>query len=151
MEEIVMRKARGASGQMRIIEALLASFLILFAIAFVNLFALTPASQTYEAGELEKVGFNVLHDLDEQRLLGRYIQNKEWANFTAALTVSLPTDVYFNLTVYDLNWRVVNTQPISYGTAQVFSSSFVASVTYVVPGYGASYSPKILVLQLVRG
>jgi len=150
-----MRRAKsngkGKSGQMRIIEALLASFLILFAIAFVNLFALTPTSQTYEAGELEKIGFNVLHDLDEQRLLGRYIQNKEWANFTAALTVSLPTDVYFNLTVYNQNWNAVNNVTISYGTAQVFSSSFVASVTYIVPGYRASYSPKILVLQLVRG
>jgi len=144
-------KGKGKSGQMRIVEALLASFLILFAIAFVNLFALTPTSQTYEAGELEKIGFNVLHDLDEQRLLGRYVQNKEWANFTAALTVSLPTDVYFNLTVYDSSWKVVNTAPISYGTAQVFSSSFVASVTYIVPGYQANYSPKILVLQLVRG
>ena len=144
-------KSKGKSGQMRIVEALLASFLILFAIAFVNLFALTPTSQTYEAGELEKIGFNVLHDLDEQRLLGRYIQFKEWANFTAALTVSLPTDVYFNLTVYDSNGNVVNTALISYGTAQVFSSSFVASVTYIVPGYQSSYSPKILVLQLVRG
>ena len=148
-----MRRAknRGKSGQMRIIEALLASFLILFAIAFVNLFALTPTSQTYEAGELEKIGFNVLHDLDEQRLLGRYVQCEEWANFTAALTVSLPTDVYFNLTVYDPSWKVVNTAPISYGTTQVFSSSFVASVTYIVPGHQASYGPRILVLQLVRG
>jgi len=145
-------RGKGRKGQMRIIEALLASFLILFAIAFVNLFALTPTSQTYEASELEKVGFNVLHDLDEQSLLERYIQYREWANFTAALTVSLPTDVYFNLTVYDLNWRVVNTAaPISYGTAQVFSSSFVASVVYIVPGYQGVYSPKILVLQLVRG
>jgi len=148
-----MRRIRnkGKSGQMRIIEALLASFLVLFAIAFVNLFALTPKSQTYEASELEKIGFNVLHDLDEQKLLGRYIQNKEWANLTAALTVSLPTDVYFNVTVYDLTGKVVSTAPISYGTPQVFTSSFVASVTYIVPGYQANYNPKILVLQLVRG
>jgi len=142
---------KGNSGQMRIIEALLASFLILFAIAFVNLFALTPTSQTYEAGELEKIGFNVLHDLDEQNLLGKYVQSKEWANLTAALTVSLPTDVYFNLTVYDLNGKILNTAPIGYGATQVFSSSFVASVTYIVPGYQAGYRPKILVLQLVRG
>jgi len=148
------RKNKSRSGQMRIIEALLASFLILFAIAFVNLFALTPSSQTYEASELEKVGFNVLHDLDEQDLLARYLKFNNvsgWGNLTAALTVSLPTDVYFNLTVYDMNWKVVNTAPISYGTAQVFSSSFVASVTYIIPGYQAGYSPKILVLQLVRG
>jgi len=151
MEEIFVRKAKSEKGQMRIIEALLAIFLVFFAIAFVNLFALTPASQTYEAGELEKIGFNVLHDLDDQKLLARFVQYEEWANLTAALTVSLPTDVYFNLTVYDLGGKVVNTASISYGTARVFSSSFVASVTYIVPGYQAGYSPKILVLQLVRG
>lgn len=147
-----MRKAEGVKGQMRIIEALLASFVILFAITFINIFAVTPSSPAYETGDLEKIGYNVLHDLDEEKLLGRFVNNQEWANLTLALMVSLPTDVYFNLTVYDLNGVVVNTEPISYGTSQTFASAgFVASVTYVVTGYQANYNPRILILQLVRG
>ena len=147
-----MRKTRKNKGQMRIIEALLASFIILFAIAFTNIFAMTPASSTYETGELEKVGLNVLHDLDEKHLLSRFVFNEEWANLTAALMVSLPSDAYYNLTVYNMDYDVVNSMFIRYGSSQVFSeSTHVASITYIVPGYQANYDPKILVLQLVRG
>jgi hypothetical protein len=146
------RLAFDRHGQMRVIEALMASLLIVFAVVFVDLFAVTPASPKYESGELEKIGFNVLHDLDEQELLGRFIGNGEWANMTSALAASLPTDVYFNLTVYDMAGIVVNSVPIGYGTSRVFSNStYVASVTYVVPGYQMLYRPRVLVLQLVRG
>ena len=146
------RLAFDRRGQMRVIEALMASLLIVFAVVFVDLFAVTPVSPKYESGELEKIGFNVLHDLDEQELLGRFIGNSEWVNMTSALAASLPTDVYFNLTVYDMAGAVVNSVPIGYGTSRVFSNStYVASVTYVVPGYQMLYRPRVLVLQIVRG
>lgn len=147
-----MRKVSGKRGQMRIIEALLASFVILFAITFINVFAITPSSPTYETGDLEKIGYNVLHDLDEKNLLPRFVYNQEWANLTAALMVSLPTDAYYNLTVYDLEGNAINPVTIKYGSSQVFSeSTHVASVTYIIPGYQTNYNPRILVLQLVRG
>ena len=147
-----MRLAFDRRGQMRVIEAIMASLLIVFAVVFVDLFAVTPVSPKYESGELEKIGFNVLHDLDEQELLSRFVGNGEWANMTLALAASLPTDVYFNLTVYDTVGNVVNSVPICYGTSRVFSNStYVASVTYVVPGYRMLYRPRVLVLQLVRG
>lgn len=139
---------------MRVIEAIMASLLIVFAVVFVDLFAAAPASPKYEAGELEKIGFNVLHDLDEEGLLGRFVSKEppEWANLTSALAASLPTDVYFNLTAYDTAGHVVNNVPISYGTTRVFTNStYVASVTYVVPGYLRLYRPRVLILQLVRG
>jgi predicted secreted protein len=146
------RLAFDRRGQMRVIESIMASLLIVFAVVFVDLFAVTPVSPKYESGELEKIGFNVLHDLDEQELLGRFIGNGEWANLTSALAASLPTDVYFNLTVYDMAGTVVNSVPIGYGTSRVFSNStYVASVTYVVPGYQMLYRPRVLVLQIVRG
>jgi len=142
-------------GQMRVIEAIMASLIVVFAVAFIDLFAVTPVSPRYESGELEKIGYNVLHDLDGEGLLARFVYNAStaaWENLTAALAASLPTDVYFNLTVYDVSGRVVNNQPISYGTSRVFiNSTYVASVTYVVPGYQSVYRPRVLVLQLVRG
>lgn len=147
-----MRLLFDRRGQMRVVEAIMASLIIVFAIAFINFFAVTPVSPRYESGELEKIGYNVLHDLDEQRLLARFVSNADWVNLTAALAASLPTDVYFNLTVYDVAGKVVNTQSICYGASRVFSNStYVASVTYVVPGYQLVYRPRVLVLQLVRG
>jgi len=147
-----MSKAANDKGQMRIIEALMASFVILFAITFINTFAVTPLSPTYETCELEKIGHNVLHDLDDQRLLARFVYGGEWENLTSALMITLPPDVYFNLTVYDLDGNVVNTMPIFYGDPEIFAnSSSVASVTYIIPGYQAAYDPRILILQLVRG
>lgn len=142
---------RDRRGQMRVIETIMASLIIVFAIAFIDLFAVTPVSPRYESSELEKIGYNVLHDLDEERLLARFVNNAEWVNLTSALAASLPTDVYFNLTIYDVSGTVVNNQPIRYGTNRVFTNStYVASVTYVVPGYQLVYRPRVLVLQLVR-
>lgn len=146
-----LRKTKSVKGQMRVVEALLASLVILVAITFINVFAVTPSSPTYETSESEKIGYNVLHDLDEQGLLCRFVYNKEWENLTAALMASLPPDVYFNMTVYYLNDTVVNDKLIRYGDPDIFETSgSVASVSYIVPGYQADYDPKILVLQLVR-
>ena len=137
---------------MRVIETILASLVIVFALAFVNIFAVTPYSTRYETSDLEKLGHNVLHDLDQKRLLTRFVYEKEWENLTAALTVSLPTDVYFNLTVFDLKGNIVNNMQIYYGHHEVFlTSNMTASVQYIVPGYQTNYDPRILRLELVRG
>ena len=103
-----MRIRNKNMGQMRVIEAILASFIIIVALSFVNFFAVNPSSEKYEANDLEKSAYNALHDLDLQGLLARFVYNEEWENLTAALSVVLPTDSYFNLTVLNLNNEVVN-------------------------------------------
>jgi len=146
-----MRKTKKTKGQMRLVEALLASFIILVAVTFLNVIAATPFSPTYEPSNLEKMGNNVLHDLDEKGLLSRFVYKEDWGTLTLALMVSLPPEIYFDLTVYHLNWTVVNNETILYGDIEVFeTSSYIASVTYIVPGYQREYDPRILVLQLVR-
>lgn len=147
-------------GQMRVLEAILASFIIIVALSFVNFFAVNPSSQKYEANELEKSAYNALHDLDLQGLLARFVYNEEWENLTAALSVVLPSDSYFNLTVKDLN-GVINDIPISYGDYLVFENSkVVSSVTYALVDFpsdmapfefDSNYQPRLLNLQLVRG
>jgi len=154
MERIGMRMTRNTKGQMRVIETILASFIIFSALTFVNIFAVVPSSPKYETGDLEKMGHNVLHDLDEQGLLSRFVYNEaEWDELTLALTIFLSPDVYFNLTIYDAqNTRINQDIPICYGSPEVFTASnSTASVSYVIPGQQAEYSPRILVLQLVRG
>lgn len=147
-----MTKSNGKKGQMRIIEVILASFIIVFALSFANILAITPTSPKYEATELEKLGYNVLHDLDKQGLLPRFVYREEWGNLTAALRVSLPLDVYFNVSIYYSDGTKVNHEPIFYGDTATFATSKnVASVTYGVVGYQTNYDPRILTLQLTRG
>jgi len=149
-----MRTIRNTKGQMRVIETILASFIIFSALAFVNIFAVLPSSPKYEASDLEKMGHNVLHDLDEQGLLSRFVYNeKEWKELALVLTIFLPPDVYFDLTIYDRQGAIKNPNfPIRYGAPQVFTASnSTASVSYIIPGQQAEYNPRILVLQLVRG
>jgi hypothetical protein len=151
MERISMNKTKKTKGQMRLVEAILACFIIILAITFLNVFAATPFSPKYETSDLEKMGNNVLHDFDEKGLLERFIYNKDWETLTIALMVSLPPEVYFDLTVYDVDWNRVNDAAIRYGDLELFeTSSYVASVTYIVPGYQADYDPRVLLLQLVR-
>lgn len=146
------RNNRSLKGQMRVVEAVMASLIVVSALAFLYLFAATPSSQPQETSELEKLGHNVLHDIDEQRLLSRFVYGSEWQNLTAALTVSLPTDVYFNLSIYDVNGNPVSHPLIQYGDEQIFESSkAIASVTYILPGFQTSYAPRILVLKLAKG
>lgn len=152
MERIVMRTLRSTEAQMRVIETILASFIIVFALSFVNMFAIVPTSPKYELTDLEKMGYSALHDLDQNGLLASFIYNEEWENVTAALNVMLPVDLYFNMTVYDLDGTVVNNAKIFYGDQETFgASNNIASVTYVLVGYGATYKPRILILQLARG
>ena len=156
-----MMKHNRNRGQMRVVEVILASFIIIAALSFVNFLAISPTSPKYEAAELEKLGYSVLLNLDRQVILPRFVYGAEWENLTAALRVSLPLDVYFNLTVYDLNGKGINDKGISYGEVSVFATSKnVASVTYGLAGYPikinathykTSYDPRVLILQLVRG
>jgi len=146
------KNRRSVKGQMRVVESIMATLIVIAAVTFLYFFAATPSSQANDTSELEKIGHNVLHDIDEQQLLARYVYNSEWANMTAALVVSLPTNVYFNLSIYDINHQSIGHPLIQYGDQQIFSSSSaVASVTYIVPGYQTNYNPRILVLKLVNG
>jgi len=156
MERIGMRTVRNTKGQMRVIETILASFIIFSALTFVNMFAVLPSSPKYETSDLEKMGHNVLHDLDEQGLLSRFVYNEtEWDELALALTIFLPPDVYFDLSIYDAYAQDLPINlyfPIRYGSPEAFTASnSTASVSYIVPGQQAEYNPRILVLQLVRG
>ncbi len=149
-----MKLRRNSKGQMRVVETLLASFIFISALTFVNLFSTFPTSPKYEVSDLEKMGHNVLQDLDEKRILSDFVYNEsKWENLRLSILVFMPPDISFNLTIYDANGAVVNEgRPIFFGAERVFESSdSTASVTYVISGHDAVYDPRILILQLVRG
>jgi hypothetical protein len=156
-----MRKLRETKGQMRVIETILAASIILGAVSFVGVLAVRPTSLTYEMTDLEKMGYSALHDLDQQNLLASFVYEGEWSTLRTALKITLPVDVYFNLTVYDLSGSKLNEEnQVVYGDSATFSNAKnIASITYCLSGvatqsgtgYTAEYDPRIVVLLVTRG
>ena len=160
-----MARKRSKTGQMRVIEVLLASVIIISALSFVTIFSSTPTTPSYEVADLEKMGYSALLDLDHQGLLAPMVYESSWNDLRMILKITLPVDVYFNLTVYDPisegSWIKINgNNLIIYGQEETFSSSKnIASVSYALIGYRtgtagsyiAQYTPRILILQLTRG
>jgi len=139
-------------GQMRVIETIIASFIIVAALSFFSIFAVSPPSPGYEMTDLEKTGYSALHDLDQQGLLTPLIYQPRWNDTRAILKMTMANDVYFNLTVKKLDGSVSNAGfPILFGDSNTFEEAKnVASITYCLVGTG-SYDPRILVLELTRG
>ena len=143
-------------GQMRVIETIIASFIIVAALAFVSTFAVTPTSLGYEMTDLEKTGYSALHDLDQQGLLTRLVYDGKWGDLKTILKMTLPNDVYFNMTIYDVTGVKLTGSPdvlILHGDPDTFTDAKnVASLTYCLVGTGGTtYDPRILALQLTRG
>lgn len=151
-----MKVMRNTKGQMRVIETILASFIFFSALTFANMLAVLPPSPKYEISDLEKMGHCIFHDLDEQGVLSRFVYNEtEWGELALALMIVFQPDVYFDLTIYEAHNQdppINQDFPIRFGALEVFTASnSTASVSYILPGQQAEYSPRILILQLVRG
>lgn len=147
---------------MRVIETLVASFIIIAALSFVTIFTVTPTTPSLEVSDLEKMGYSALHDMDQEGMLATFVYSRSWSDLRTILKITLPVDVYFNLNIYDLNGTTkFNETPIIYGDARTFDiSNNVASVAYSLIGhpkqigigdYDATYDPRIIILQLSRG
>jgi hypothetical protein len=157
-----MKNLKYSKGQMRIIETILASFIIVAALSFINVFALSPASAAYEMTDLEKMGYSVLHELDQQGVLTSLVYDGNWNDLRTILRITFPNEVFFNMTIYDVNGYLNGVKlagnpdvPILRGDiATFYEAKNIATVTYCVVGASASitvYSPRILVLQITRG
>jgi hypothetical protein len=139
---------------MRVVETIIASFIIVAALAFVNIFAASSESLGYEMTDLEKTGYSALHDLDQQGVLRPLVYNGNYSDLRTILKITMPNDVYFNLTIYNLKNGRLESVPdtrILYGDLETFSDAKnIASLTYCLVGVNG-YEPRILTLQLTRG
>jgi hypothetical protein len=149
-------------GQMRVIETIIASFIIVAALSFVGIFAVSPTSPSYEITDLEKMAYSALHDLDQQGLLAPAVYSPSWSDLRDILRLTLPNDVYFNLTICKVNGLpIYSGSQILYGSLDAFSEARnVVAVSYCLVGipkfnangvYNADYDPLILVLEVTRG
>jgi hypothetical protein len=151
-----MRNLRNTKGQMRVVEVILASFIIMGALSFVNFLAVSPTSPGYEMTDLEKMGYSALVDLDQQGVLIPMVYDQRWSDLRTILKITMPNDVYFNMTIYtlsglNLTLNSASDSQILYGDWDTFShAKNIASITYCLAGE-TDYDPRVLILQLSRG
>ena len=138
-----MRRLIGnKKGQVRVIEAFLASMLLLGCLTFI------PAQTTPKNSlgtDLAWKAENVLLTLDSNGHLASLIGNCDWAALRSSVESALPLTTWFNLTVYDKNQNVLNPYPLSNGGAV---SDNIVSYNYVCVSQSGMYEVYVLQLQL---
>ena len=109
--------------------------------------ALIPSSSsaTDSTGNLISTAQNVLLSLDSNGHLATLVDNQNWAALKDCLESALPLTVWFNLTVFDQNMKVINPFPICNAGAV---SDKIVSVDYVCASQNSTYAIYILRLQL---
>ena len=129
-------------GQVRVIEAFLASMLILGCLTLIP--AQTPQSITHDSVLLSKAQ-NVLLSLDSNGHLGRLIDAHNWFTLKESLDSAMPLTLWYNLTVYSENNVCLNNYPICSSGAV---SNEVVSYTYICASPNRTYATYVLQLQL---
>lgn len=130
-------------GQIRIIEAFLSIFVIFSAITVAaNLATKTTAA---ENNGLASVGLQALLQLDSDGSLSAYMDAGNWSELRIALNLLLPIGVSFNLTVYDMEMRQVNTEIVSNGE---FSSQEITLVRYICASQSSDFHYYVIYLYL---
>ena len=136
-----MRLMQNKKGVVRVIEAFLASVLLVSCLATIP----TQPSVQDSSTNLTSTAQNVLLTLDSNGHLGSLLDNREWASLEASLETALPLTMWFNLTVYDRNMNSLNSYPITNG-GEV--NNKIVSLDYICASQNSSYAIYILRLQL---
>jgi hypothetical protein len=132
-------------GQVRIVEAFLAVLVIFSSFAVSVNFTVPQTSSLHD--NLSDVGVRALQGLDHNGDLGRMIDNGNYTGLRETLNLLLPAVVSFNLTIYDVQMKQVNTEVISNGG---FGSQQVAFAEYVCASSGPTFHVYIIHLWLAR-
>ena len=137
--------------QIRVVEAIVAIIIVFAAVGFSNriLCTLEEWGGRY-SDELKAVGFNVLNSLAESGSLETLLGNNSisWErDLEIALITLLPTNTYFNLTVYAVQGNTViclkpiNREPITNLTPKSWSQLTTATtITYMYTGSGGIFA-----------
>ncbi len=131
-------------GQIRIIEAFLAVFIVFSSLAISANLTVTNRSSD-ELDDLASIGLQALLWLDSNGNLGEYINNRNWTALRCSLNVLLPTSVSFNVTVYDVEMRQINNEIISNGN---LNSQDVAFVKYICVSQNSVFKVYVVYMHL---
>lgn len=112
-------------GQVRIIEAFLAIFVVFSAFTITTNF--TPNTNNNKQIDLTSTGLQTLTSLDADGTLNSTISSRNWTALREALDLTLPNSISFNATVFYQNMTQVNDEQVSNGGfgAQTSSIEYV--------------------------
>jgi len=131
-------------GQIRVIEALFASLLILSTIALVP--SQLGVKQTHY-NTLYSEGAQALVSLDSNGMLSNMIEDSNWASLKHCVQSMLPVSLWFNLTVFDENMTCLNDVFVSNGSPV---SEEIVAVNYVCATSSGNYAVYTVQLQLAE-
>lgn len=130
-------------GQTRIIEAFLACAVVFSALLIS--FTLPYSTDLSKPKSLADIGSQTLQLLDSDGTLGSLIVNRNWTTIRQSLEELLPVGVSFNLTVFDENFQLINSQTIQ---NSALLGQEVVSVQHVCASQGANVEFFVVQLQL---
>lgn len=112
-------------GQVRIIEAFLAVFVVFSAFTITTNF--TPNTNNNKQIDLASTGLQTLTSLDADGTLNNTISSRNWTALREALDLTLSNSISFNATVFYQNMTQVNDEQVSNGGfgAQTSSIEYV--------------------------
>jgi hypothetical protein len=136
-----LKLVRNKKGQVRVIEAIFATILLMSCLSFV------PASTSLKdpTGNLGSNAQNILLSLDSNGHLATLVGSQNWTSLKDCLESSFPKTVWFNLTVFDQNMHVINPFPICNAGAV---NEKIISVDYICASQSSNFTIYILQLQL---
>ena len=130
-------------GQIRVLEAFLATILVFSALLLTK-----PVYVTFDSLDdqdaLYSIGLNVLMELEREGDLGKLINQRNWTEISSRLSILLPLGVSYNLTVYDGEMNIINNSSISSGD---LNGRNIVSVQYLLIDR-TSFNLYIVRLQL---
>lgn len=137
-----MNFLRDNRGQIRTIEAIFASILILSSIALIP----SPRNVVNQNDQiLSSTARNVLITLDKDGSLSRLIDNANWTTLRSRVASLLSSIIWFNLTVFDENMQRLNENQISAGTP---ISGRIVGTDYICVSSSQNYRIYIVRFQL---
>jgi hypothetical protein len=135
-----LRIIKNNKGQARIIEAFLATLLLIGCIAIIPTYS--TKTQPYD---FSSFAIETLTSLDNNGKLAVLIDSRDWVTLRSCIDLALPLTLWYNLTVFDENMKPVNPFPLcSSGTV----SDNIDSSDYVSVSPSSTYRVYLIRLQL---
>jgi hypothetical protein len=127
-------------GVARIIEAFLATILIIGCIAIIPTYASKTQPHDFSSFALE-----TLASLDDNGKLAVLIDSEDWVALRSCIAAAIPLTLWYNLTVFDENMNPINPFPLcNSGTV----SDNIGSVDYLSVSPSSTFAVYLLRLQL---
>jgi len=136
-----MKIIENKKGQVRVIEAFLASLLLLSCLALIP----APSSVKDSAGNLLSTAQNALVSLDNNGHLANLVDHRNWVALRQSIESAFPLTTWFNLTVFDTEMNIVNPFPINNAGA---TSDKIVSLDYICSSQNSTFTIYVLRLQI---